>query len=123
MTSRLSFLALLATAFALVAGPVLARCSQNVAGMPGVQLASLDGLLLAAGNSPSRAVITFVGHSSYQIDTPQGVRAILDWGGSADTVLFDAVGRFAMLPPAFLLVGVALEHPSRARARTRPWRA
>ncbi len=29
-----------------------------------------------------------------------GMRAILDWGGAVDTVLFDAVGRFAMLPPA-----------------------
>ena len=39
---------------------------------------------LAAGNgepSPNRAVITFVGHASYQIDTPQGVRAITDYNG------------------------------------------
>ena len=43
MTLRLPFAALLAAAFSLLAGPVLARCSQNVVGMPGVQVASLDG--------------------------------------------------------------------------------
>jgi L-ascorbate metabolism protein UlaG (beta-lactamase superfamily) len=81
MTLRYSLAALFAAAFSLLAGPVLARCSQNVAGMPGVQVASLDGLPLAAGNSASRALITFLGHSSYQIDTPQGVRAITDYNG------------------------------------------
>src|SRR6266542_1857381 len=83
MTHRLPFLALLAAAFALLAGPALARCSQNVAGLErlGIHLASLDGLPVANGNSPSRAIITFVGHSSYQIDTPQGVRAITDYNG------------------------------------------
>ena len=81
MTLRLPFAALLAAAVSLLAGPVLARCSQNVAGMPGVQVASLDGLFLANGSSPNRATITFVGHASYQIDTPQGVRAITDYNG------------------------------------------
>jgi L-ascorbate metabolism protein UlaG (beta-lactamase superfamily) len=83
MSHRLPFLALLATAFALAAGPVLARCSQNVAALDrqGVRLASLGGWSTAAGNSPSRAIITFLGHSSYQIDTPQGVRAITDYNG------------------------------------------
>jgi L-ascorbate metabolism protein UlaG (beta-lactamase superfamily) len=83
MSHRLSFLALLATAFAFLTGPTWARCSANVSmlGSGGVQLASLDGLRLANGPSPSRAVITFLGHSSYQIDTPQGVRAITDYNG------------------------------------------
>ena len=74
MTLRLAFATALATALALLAGPVLARCSQNVAALDrlGIRLASLDGLALVAGGSPSRAVITFLGHSSYQIDTPQG---------------------------------------------------
>jgi len=83
MSHRLPLLALLATTFALLAGPVLARCAQNLVELdrPGVRLASLDGLALASGNSPSRAIITFVGHSSYQIDTPQGVRAITDYNG------------------------------------------
>ena len=83
MSRRLPFLALLAAAFALLAGPVLARCSQNVVELErlGIQVASLEGLPFAAGNSPSRAIITFLGHSSYQIDTPQGVRAITDYNG------------------------------------------
>jgi hypothetical protein len=83
MSHRLPFLALLATAFTLVAGSAWARCSQNVAGLErlGIQVASLEGLPFAAGNSPSRAIITFLGHSSYQIDTPQGVRAITDYNG------------------------------------------
>ena len=82
MTLRHPLAVLIATAFALLAGPALARCSQNVAGLPPGQLvASLDGLAIATGNSPSRALITFVGHASYQIDTPQGVRAITDYDG------------------------------------------
>jgi L-ascorbate metabolism protein UlaG (beta-lactamase superfamily) len=72
-----------AAALCLLAGPALARCSKNLVerAIPGVIFASLDGRDLAAGDSPSRAVITFLGHSSYQIDTPQGVRAITDYNG------------------------------------------
>jgi L-ascorbate metabolism protein UlaG (beta-lactamase superfamily) len=83
MSRRFPLLALLTATFALIAGPVLARCSQNVAGLErlGIRVASLEGLPFAAGNSPSRAIITFLGHSSYQIDTPQGVRAITDYNG------------------------------------------
>jgi L-ascorbate metabolism protein UlaG (beta-lactamase superfamily) len=83
MTLRFCCVALIAAAFALTAGSAWARCSQNVAALDrlGIKVASLDGLPVAAGNSPSRAVISFVGHSSYQIDTPQGVRAITDYNG------------------------------------------
>jgi len=65
--------------FALMAGPAWARCSKNLVERtlpPGVWLAK-DG----SENSPSRALITFLGHASYQIDTPQGVRAITDYNG------------------------------------------
>ncbi len=87
MTLRLPLLALLATTLAFIAGPALARCAQNLVELdrPGIRLASLgaslDGFPVASGNSPSRAIITFLGHSSYQIDTPQGVRAITDYNG------------------------------------------
>ena len=85
MSLRFSAAALIAAAFALLAGPALARCSKNLVERlgPGVQVASLDGVPLAqrGEGSPNRAVITFVGHSSYQIDTPQGVRAITDYNG------------------------------------------
>lgn len=85
MSLRFSAAALIAAALALIAGPVLARCSKNLVERlgPGVQVASLDGVPLAqrGEGSPNRAVITFVGHSSYQIDTPQGVRAITDYNG------------------------------------------
>jgi len=83
MSHRLPLFAIIAATLALVAGPVLARCSQNLVdrGRPDVHLASLDGRPLAADTSPSRAVITFLGHSSYQIDTPQGVRVITDYNG------------------------------------------
>lgn len=86
MTLRFTAAALLAAAVALLAGPALARCSKNLVERlgPGTQLASLDGMQLAAGGdepSPNRAVITFLGHASYQIDTPQGVRAITDYNG------------------------------------------
>ncbi|HYD04931.1 MAG TPA: hypothetical protein VEC60_04360, partial [Reyranella sp.] len=82
MAVRMSLVPLLAAVFALVAGPALARCSKNLVERlgPGVQVASLDGLRMVKGgdDSPNRALITFVGHASYQIDTPQGVRAITD---------------------------------------------
>ena len=87
MTLRLPLLTLLATTLAFIAGPALARCAQNLVELdrPGIRLASLgaslDGFPVASGNSPSRAIITFLGHSSYQIDTPQGVRAITDYNG------------------------------------------
>ena len=83
MNQRYSALALLAAAIWLMAGPTLARCSKNLVerAIPGLQAASFDGRDLAAGSSPSRAVITFLGHASYQIDTPQGVRAITDYNG------------------------------------------
>ena len=82
MTLRFSVAALLAAAFALLAGPALARCSKNLVQFgSGVQVASLDGFRLAAEPSPNRATITFVGHASFQIDTPQGVRAITDYNG------------------------------------------
>lgn len=87
MTLRFPIAALLGAAFALLAGPALARCSQNLVQLGpnlegrGIQVASLDGLRFAADMSPNRAIVTFVGHSSFQIDTPQGVRAITDYNG------------------------------------------
>ena len=81
-SARFSIVALLGAAFALLAGPALARCSQNLVQFgSGVRVASLDGFKLAADTSPNRVVVTFVGHSSFQIDTPQGVRAITDYNG------------------------------------------
>jgi L-ascorbate metabolism protein UlaG (beta-lactamase superfamily) len=83
LSHRFPVLALLVATFAALAGPALAKCSKNLVERlgPGTQLASLDGVQLAADPSGSRAVITFLGHSSYQIDTPQGVRAITDYNG------------------------------------------
>jgi L-ascorbate metabolism protein UlaG (beta-lactamase superfamily) len=87
MSRRLPLLAPLALALVaavqLLAAPAWARCSQNVAALdrPGVQLASLDGWRFAGSGSTSRAIITFLGHASYQIDSPQGVRAITDYNG------------------------------------------
>ncbi len=81
-SNRFPILALLSAALALLAGPALARCSQNLVQFgSGIQVASLDGLRFAADMSPNRAIVTFVGHSSFQIDTPQGVRAITDYNG------------------------------------------
>ena len=87
MNLRFSAVSLIVAALALLAGPAAARCSKNLVerpfgpGGPGIQMASLDGVQLAADSSASRAIITFVGHASYQIDTPQGVRAIADYNG------------------------------------------
>jgi L-ascorbate metabolism protein UlaG (beta-lactamase superfamily) len=83
MQLRLAVVALLAATFALLTGPALARCAKNLVEgpAPALKFASFDDERLAAGDSPNRAVITFVGHASYQIDTPQGVRAITDYNG------------------------------------------
>lgn len=83
MSLRFSCAALIAMALALLAGPALARCSKNLVENfgPSLQLASFDGMRLAGDPSPNRVTITFLGHASYQIDTPQGVRAITDYNG------------------------------------------
>jgi L-ascorbate metabolism protein UlaG (beta-lactamase superfamily) len=83
MALRIFSAALIAAAVGLLAGPVSARCSKNLVEgpLPGLKFASLDGAQLASGDSANRAIITFVGHASYQIDTPQGVRAITDYNG------------------------------------------
>jgi L-ascorbate metabolism protein UlaG (beta-lactamase superfamily) len=83
MNRRVSLAAMIATALALLAVPALARCSKNLVQRldPALQAASFDGARLAGAPSPNRATITFVGHASYQIDTPQGVRAITDYNG------------------------------------------
>jgi L-ascorbate metabolism protein UlaG (beta-lactamase superfamily) len=88
MNRRFFSAALIAATVGLLAGSLfsegaLARCSKNLVErqIPGVKFVSLDGAQLASGDSPNRAIITFVGHASYQIDTPQGVRAITDYNG------------------------------------------
>jgi L-ascorbate metabolism protein UlaG (beta-lactamase superfamily) len=84
MSLRLSCGALIAATLALLTGPALARCSKNLVeelGLPRFQPASFGGERLANASSPNRATITFVGHAGYQIDTPQGVRAITDYNG------------------------------------------
>ena len=88
MNRRIFPAVLIAAAVGLLAGPLfgkeaLARCSKNLVEgpIPGIRFASLDGAEFTSGDSPSRATITFVGHASYQIDTPQGVRAITDYNG------------------------------------------
>jgi L-ascorbate metabolism protein UlaG (beta-lactamase superfamily) len=81
-SARFSLVALLAAAVAMLAGPAAARCSKNLVQWgSGVQVVSLDSFQLAADTSPNRVTVTFLGHSSYQIDTPQGVRAITDYNG------------------------------------------
>src|ERR1700761_922794 len=85
MNRRFFSAALIAAAAALLTGIPFgegaeARCSKNLVEqqIPGVKFVDFN---LASGDSPNRAIITFVGHASYQIDTPQGVRAITDYNG------------------------------------------
>jgi len=69
MTLRIFSAALIAAAVGLLTGPALARCSKNLVEgplLPGIKFADFK---LASGDSPNRAVITFVGHASYQIPT------------------------------------------------------
>ncbi|MBV9836201.1 MAG: MBL fold metallo-hydrolase [Alphaproteobacteria bacterium] len=62
--------------FAEAAG---ARCNKNVAEwMPGVGPANFS---VAQEKQVSAMRVTFVGHASFLIETPQGVRAITDYNG------------------------------------------
>ena len=85
MNLRFSAVPLIAAALSLMAGPALARCSKNLVENFGSHIhlakAGYPSLAKASDPSASRAVITFVGHASFQIDTPQGVRAIADYNG------------------------------------------
>jgi L-ascorbate metabolism protein UlaG (beta-lactamase superfamily) len=73
----------LASLLAVFASTAVARCTKNVAdGAPPIQLARLgDPLLAQKPAAASAARITFVGHSSFLIETPQGVRVITDYNG------------------------------------------
>lgn len=75
-----SLLALAGLAFAaLGALPAEARCNKNlVERMPGVYRANFN---VAQEKVVSAMRVTFVGHSSFLIETPQGVRAITDYNG------------------------------------------
>lgn len=81
---RSLLVALVASLLAVLAPPVLARCIKNVAEGPPVQLARFKGERWAQGAPAaivSAARLTFVGHSSFLIETPQGVRVITDYNG------------------------------------------
>ena len=76
----LRLLACLAT-FALAPAAALAsQCYAFVDGAPGVRYASLDGALLANGEREVR--ITYVGHSSFRIETGGGVSIVTDYFGN-----------------------------------------
>ncbi|MCW5745855.1 MAG: MBL fold metallo-hydrolase [Alphaproteobacteria bacterium] len=81
---RSLLVALVASLLAALAPPVLARCIKNVAEGPPVQAARFTGERWAQGAPAaivSAARLTFVGHSSFLIETPQGVRVITDYNG------------------------------------------
>jgi L-ascorbate metabolism protein UlaG (beta-lactamase superfamily) len=76
--------ALAAAMLAALAPSTLARCTKNVSeGGPPIQLARLDDRLMLAQNGPdaSWARITFVGHATFMITTPQGVKVMTDYNG------------------------------------------
>ena len=87
-SNRFPILALLSAALALLAGPALARCSQNLVQFgSGIQVASLDGLRFAADMSPNRAIVTFVGPDHVVADAA-GDRIVA--GAAADRIVAEA---------------------------------
>ncbi len=66
-------LALLALVALAMAPEALARCTKDVATAPLLHQVDL--------RTASAARITFLGHASYMIETPQGVRVITDYNG------------------------------------------
>jgi len=80
---RLPLLALVAAVFAAFAPAALSRCTKNVSeGAPPIRFVRLgDQLAQNPSAAASAARVTFVGHASYLIETPQGVRVITDYNG------------------------------------------
>jgi L-ascorbate metabolism protein UlaG (beta-lactamase superfamily) len=77
MRSLSAFIALLCVG--LLASGAEARCNKNVAEWrAGVHRANVT---VAQEKTVSAMRVTFVGHSSFLIETPQGVRAITDYNG------------------------------------------
>jgi L-ascorbate metabolism protein UlaG (beta-lactamase superfamily) len=71
-----------ATILAVLAPTAMARCVKNVAdGLPLLHAARLDGPGMAQNATVSAARITFVGHASFLIETPQGARIVTDYNG------------------------------------------
>ncbi|HJQ59286.1 MAG TPA: MBL fold metallo-hydrolase [Vineibacter sp.] len=73
----------LATLVVALVPSAQARCFKNVSeGTSPIQPARLDGQRLArADANASAAQLTFVGHSTFLITTPQGVRILTDYNG------------------------------------------
>jgi len=71
----IALMALVATSF-LVPGPALAGCAPIAWNAPRVMLAGT-----APNGAPDGLRITFLGHASFLIETPQGVRAVTDYNG------------------------------------------
>jgi hypothetical protein len=107
------------------AAPVSVRAASLLAGLlfgAGTRVA--DGQLWSAA-TPQRALSLVHGRLVAVDDRPvAGMRAWLDWGSSVDTILLDAIGRFATLPQTFVHDSVTLivqpsdsgrYHPLRAR--------
>ncbi|HEX2890774.1 MBL fold metallo-hydrolase [Vineibacter terrae] len=73
---------LVAAVLAVLGSAVQARCTKNVADGRPIRLAGLGERLLAQKPAAASAArITFVGHASFLIETPQGVRVITDYNG------------------------------------------
>ncbi len=71
---------LVAVALLACGQPAAARCLKNVAaGSPTIHLTRADSL--AQQRIVSAATLTFVGHASFLIETPQGVRVVTDYNG------------------------------------------
>ena len=75
----LRLLAPLAAVLLAPAAALASQCYAFVEGVPGVRYASLDGALLANGEREVR--ITYVGHSSFRIETEGGVSIVTDYFG------------------------------------------
>lgn len=77
--TRILGLAMLALAFALPGAARASQCYAFVKDVPGVQYVSLGELAQGA----EEVTITFVGHSTFRIETPGGVVIATDYNGHA----------------------------------------
>ncbi|KQT88134.1 MBL fold metallo-hydrolase [Aurantimonas sp. Leaf443] len=76
----------LAAPGAALAQPVPSLCHAIAQGLPKARFASFDGRMPAAIPAAARSgevTITYIHHSTYLIETPEGVRAATDYSGYA----------------------------------------
>ena len=77
----LAFLAMVATCTFAQGRPAASECLAMAQAVPGARYANFNTLPLVRVNAVAEVSITYIGHSTYVIDTPGGIRIATDFNG------------------------------------------